>query len=330
MIEDPNDDDRILEPFGLSQAEERLYRALLTLDRATVEKAASFTKQPASEVSRELASLESRGLVVRSTENSDVFAASPPGIALDVLLARRRQELESAWKVGKELLGSDRVLSDADALAQAITVVQGASAFGEQCTQLQTTASSEVRVFDKPFRKTRPEDLNSLQLERMSQGIRYRAVYESSSWDETHLRMVDEYVNAGEEARVVEELPVKMMITDQALAIISLRNEANDAVLGAAIVRSPGVVAALSLLFEAVWATALSFAPDDTSASLDLTDVERDIIALMVGGATDESIARRLDLHPATVRRRIKSLMKRLGATSRFQAGLQAAKKGWL
>ncbi|MFF5212658.1 hypothetical protein [Streptosporangium sp. NPDC000396] len=50
----------------------------------------------------------------------------------------------------------------------------------------------------------------------------------------------------------------------------------------------------------------------------------------MASGATDEAIARRLGLGRRTVVRRVSALQRTLGATTRFQAGVQAARRGWL
>jgi DNA-binding NarL/FixJ family response regulator len=61
-----------------------------------------------------------------------------------------------------------------------------------------------------------------------------------------------------------------------------------------------------------------------------VSERDRTIITLMAAGATDEAIARRLDLSRRTVVRRIAALLDRLGATTRFQAGVQAAKRGLL
>ena len=61
-----------------------------------------------------------------------------------------------------------------------------------------------------------------------------------------------------------------------------------------------------------------------------LTDEERRIVGLLAEGLTDDAIARRLGLTRRTCRRRIRVLMERLGARSRFQAGALAAKAGWL
>ena len=51
---------------------------------------------------------------------------------------------------------------------------------------------------------------------------------------------------------------------------------------------------------------------------------------ILAAGTTDEAVARRLGLSRRTVQRQMQQLMRRLGADSRFQAGLQAKARGWL
>ncbi|WP_155354621.1 LuxR C-terminal-related transcriptional regulator [Acrocarpospora macrocephala] len=51
---------------------------------------------------------------------------------------------------------------------------------------------------------------------------------------------------------------------------------------------------------------------------------------MLLEGQTDEGAARRLGLSLRTVRRSMSSLMTRLGARSRFQAGARAVQRGWL
>jgi DNA-binding NarL/FixJ family response regulator len=60
------------------------------------------------------------------------------------------------------------------------------------------------------------------------------------------------------------------------------------------------------------------------------TTAERELLKLLAAGATHETVAHRLDLPLRTTRRRIAALMQRLGAVSPFQAGAEAARRGWL
>ncbi|MEV8612990.1 LuxR C-terminal-related transcriptional regulator [Amycolatopsis sp. NPDC051373] len=50
----------------------------------------------------------------------------------------------------------------------------------------------------------------------------------------------------------------------------------------------------------------------------------------MAAGATYTTIARRLDLSQRAILRHVTVLRRRLGATNLFQAGLQAARRGWI
>ena len=61
-----------------------------------------------------------------------------------------------------------------------------------------------------------------------------------------------------------------------------------------------------------------------------LTSAERELLTLLAAGATHETAAHRLDIPLRTTRRRIAALMKQLDAVSPFQAGAEAARRGWL
>ena len=57
---------------------------------------------------------------------------------------------------------------------------------------------------------------------------------------------------------------------------------------------------------------------------------QRLLLGQLAGGAKDEQIARALGLSVRTVRRRVAELLVELGAESRFQAGVEAVRRGWI
>lgn len=61
-----------------------------------------------------------------------------------------------------------------------------------------------------------------------------------------------------------------------------------------------------------------------------LTDRDGQIIAMLAAGASDLTIARQLAISQRTVERRVRSIMEELGATTRFQAGTIAVRRGYL
>jgi DNA-binding NarL/FixJ family response regulator len=65
-----------------------------------------------------------------------------------------------------------------------------------------------------------------------------------------------------------------------------------------------------------------------TEAALDETT--RTLLTLLAAGLTDVAIARSQGWSERTTQRRVQQLMTRLGAATRFQACLLAARRGWL
>lgn len=121
-------------------------------------------------------------------------------------------------------------------------------------------------------------------------------------------------VGTGVVARQVRSVPVGLFVFDRRVALV-----ATDSVL----VTDRGSVALLCSLFDRVWAEASQVAGA-------LTEQESTAVTLLAAGHTDEAVAKRLGVSPRTARRIVTALMARLGARSRFQAGVQAVRAGWL
>lgn len=60
------------------------------------------------------------------------------------------------------------------------------------------------------------------------------------------------------------------------------------------------------------------------------TDEEALVLALLLAGSTDAAVAAAVGASGRTVRRRLRSAMAKLGATSRFDAGYRLARSGWV
>lgn len=58
--------------------------------------------------------------------------------------------------------------------------------------------------------------------------------------------------------------------------------------------------------------------------------VERKLLGLLAEGLTDATVAKRLNVSLRTERRMVAELMRRLGASGRFEAGVKAARLRWI
>jgi DNA-binding NarL/FixJ family response regulator len=151
----------------------------------------------------------------------------------------------------------------------------------------------------------------------------------------------------GEQSRIVPTLPLKLVIADRSIALLSLTLDGgrDDAL----VTESPPLIALLHGVFEAAWSRALPLTsglpPAELLAGLadpataptapvraaaPPTREQQSILALIGAGLTDEAIATRLGLSVRSLRRRSQRLMADLGAANRFQLGVEAARRGWV
>jgi DNA-binding CsgD family transcriptional regulator len=139
-------------------------------------------------------------------------------------------------------------------------------------------------------------------------------------------------IRQGERARVARSLPMKMALCDRRLALIPVSTHSGNAGEAAYLVHPSSLLDALSELFEAMWDRAVPLnqrpAPDDEDQLL--TDRDKDLLGLLAAGTTDETIARTFGWSVRTVRRHIHRIMAMTGAETRFQAGMEATRRGWL
>ena len=86
------------------------------------------------------------------------------------------------------------------------------------------------------------------------------------------------------------------------------------------------MVSACIAYFDQLWSHAVTTPGFGTELALD--DRTSSSSSCWRGGAKDEQIARTMGISLRTVRRRIASLLAELGVDSRFQAGMEAVRRG--
>lgn len=134
-------------------------------------------------------------------------------------------------------------------------------------------------------------------------------------------------VELGAHIRTVPVVPLDAIVIDGAGVVLpKTQRNASDAT---AVVNGSVVAAAIGV-FEYLWRSGTPFGGRDLPAMRLVTARERKILKLLADGYADESIATRIGVSVRTVRRTISTAMDRLEARSRFQAGVRAAKDGWL
>lgn len=170
------------------------------------------------------------------------------------------------------------------------------------------------------------EQLLDVVRDAVADGRRCRGIYPVTALRDAPLAMA-ERARAGEEVRVLPEIPIRLMVvgTTHALFPDSLGTAESTRM----VVRQSGLVGAATLIFDLLWARAATVA-EFSPGSADGGTQRRFLLEQLATGAQDEQIARRLGISLRTVRRRIAEVLDELDASSRFQAGVEAIRRGWL
>ena len=158
-------------------------------------------------------------------------------------------------------------------------------------------------------------------------GVRYRAIFpDTARTTPMANRHLGALSMAGVAVRTVPYVPMNALVIDGSVAVLPA-DTTNGSV---AVLRLTSVVAAAVELFERIWPDAVPLLDRDLPDDTDLSQREQEMLRLLALGATDEMAAAQLDISVRTVRRMVAQIMNRLGARSRFQAGVKAADRGWL
>ncbi|MFJ3303913.1 LuxR C-terminal-related transcriptional regulator [Streptomyces sp. NPDC086549] len=161
----------------------------------------------------------------------------------------------------------------------------------------------------------------------LGRGVRMRAIFtESARRDSATMEYINWLGGQGGQVRTASEIPLRMIVLDRETAVVPLVPDRSE--VGAVVLHGPGPIAALIALFEQIWAGGV---PVDSSEAVGsgMDRQEREVLRLLAQGLTDEAVALRLGVSVRTTRRMVARLMERLGARSRFQAGVLAAQGDW-
>ncbi|PWK85198.1 regulatory LuxR family protein [Lentzea atacamensis] len=258
----------------------------------------------------------------------DVWQAVAPDLAVEALIAAREEQNRRARAdVGPlmELYLRNRDEEQADNAF--VEVVSGLGAVRELWNTLLNGAREEVCVLDQPPYVTPLGEHVALEDATRQRDVKWRVVYDRSAVDlPGRVTEIIELVAAGERARVTPTLPFKLAVIDTHAAVLPVAN--GDVVDKVLLIRPSALLDVLRSTFELYWDKGIPFSPGGIYAAA--ADVDPNLLGLLAAGLTDESIARQLGLAPRTVQRRVRQLMDRCGAQTRFQAGVQAMRRGWL
>ncbi|MGV9764888.1 LuxR C-terminal-related transcriptional regulator [Micromonospora tulbaghiae] len=319
--------------LGLSTQHEMVYRAMLERPDLNVAGLSHHLAVPADQV-REALDLLADLALIRLDAQSGHARVVRPQAGLMALLAKVEAEVvvrQRQVEATRAAIAAIATAHDDHRRVGEGRLLDGVDAVRERLTELAHDARTECLSFttgrgQRPDTMQAEGTLNQLALER---DVRIRNVYQNSFRnDPATLAHAQWMASLGAQSRTTPTLPMRLVIVDRETALVPI--DPDDSQQGALELRAPGVVAGLVALFEQVWRVATPFGEPKAPDGDGLTPPERELLRLLAAGHTDESAARKLSISLRTVQRMMTALAERLGASSRFQAGVQASQRGWL
>jgi DNA-binding CsgD family transcriptional regulator len=169
------------------------------------------------------------------------------------------------------------------------------------------------------------QTIGAIDLAALEGGARVRTLYrEAIVSDAPSMRFVHDAAAAGEEARFLEDVPTWLTIIGREVVVVPRDPGCPD--LGALFIHGGGHVGTALWLFTNAWQAASPM--EQTCDRIALSVWEQRVLFHLARGIKDECGARRLGISPRTYRRHVTTLCAQLGASSRFEAGVRAAKAG--
>ncbi|MFD1542455.1 helix-turn-helix transcriptional regulator [Nonomuraea guangzhouensis] len=326
-----------LETLGLDPAQTALYTAVLRLHRTTRTELAEAMDGPVDKVSRQLDDLVRLGVI---DEQSGEYLARHPAAALGRLIAERLDRLAEESRRIDSALGSIRglirdydvghdyqngafrveMVSGADVLYESVVgmAVQSQSPPMRLLTAIpdERTMADFVRKFADPWIDAQQRKL-----------LNVRAVIPVSTLTLPGVRdQLTRLLATGGTVRTLDRVPSWFMTAGSDAAGLPALWGGNlpDHAYNFYLVRTPIVVGMLRSLFEELWGRAVPLPWGRRGEGV------VQVLRLAAQGMCDDSIARQLGVSVRTVRARFADAMVQLGAQSRFHAGVEAARRGWL
>jgi DNA-binding CsgD family transcriptional regulator/sugar-specific transcriptional regulator TrmB len=323
-----------LRQLGLSAGEAATYLALLRLPGCAPDELALVTGLGAGATALVLMALEAAGLAERDASGDGRFHPMPPDLAFETVLLDRARQLHEARVLVHSLTAQySHAAAGRGRDGRVVEVISDHQAALTSWREAHASAQEQVRAAEVPPYLEAQTEPNPIEVELLSRGVTHRVLYDTSvaglagRFDE-----LKDGIHRGEQARVLTGVPLRALIVDDRLALLPARSGRmlSDGLL---LVRPSNLLHALSSLFELLWERAVPLRFSDIGqreAEGNDEDLDRLILKLLAIGLTDRAVARQLNLSQRTVQRHVATLMTRLGARTRLQAGVQGIRQGWL
>jgi HTH-type transcriptional regulator, sugar sensing transcriptional regulator len=255
-----------LEELGLTNYEARVYLALIRRDVFTAAEVAREAQVPRQRVYDVLEGLTRRQLAVLHPGKVAGYSAVAPEVAVDRLMEQQRRSLGRLERLSddlaRELLPTwDSGRTHTDPLDY-VEVLRDAADISDRFARIQSEAERELLSFSRPPWVTPSENVAGLEASARlhAAGRVVRCLYSRDVLDDPlMLEVVRRFAEIGEEVRIAESLPLKLLIADGSTVLCDMPDPvARAGATTSLVIRHPSLAETLRVAFRSIWETSPS------------------------------------------------------------------------
>lgn len=248
--------------LGFSKYESQAYYYLLTKGAMSASEIVKLSEVPQGRIYSVLQMLEDKGLVTMFPGAIKKFKATDPKTAFSVIIDLKKKEVEQAndLKKGLEQLYVNNTdnLQPSDYIQILTSKSSQVSKFDEIINaSTQTLYSLNKKPYATGFLRNKQEIIKaSKPLEKiLRKGVCVRAIFEEEyEHVNAFIEMLEYYKSIGEQVRIGKSLPLKMLLSDGILAMVSLKNnDSSRFKLTSMVIEHTDLTKALMELFNKYW-----------------------------------------------------------------------------
>jgi sugar-specific transcriptional regulator TrmB len=260
-----------IKQMGFSEYETKCYLALFERDSLTASEVASLAGIPRPNAYESLEKLLAKGMCLSIPGKVRKFTVADPEYlrekqldALHQMTIGIKDNIESVTSELQPLFIKCR--SNGSPLDY-IEILKDPHQVRRRVIQLCTNTQKEMLVFTKPpysfgSMKQRQEQKDP-QIDALKRGVKFKTIYELPTDEDekiAFLKAAQELIEQGEEARIIDELPIKLAIFDEKTVLFALV----DPVVGKPSVTSlvaehPALARSFMVLFYSFWDKAKNY-----------------------------------------------------------------------
>jgi len=259
-MKNENNQLELFKELGLSEREAKVYTTLLSRKSFTASELQEASDVPRTKIYEIVKKMINRGICAeKKLGKKKVFEAIEPKIALEKILDDQRKEIEQKSKLKDQLVNMFTPLYDEgrkkEEIFEYIEILKDNNQIFKKYLELLDKTENEILFFSKgPYScdtKPKRKEQKDHEIEFLRRGGVAKGLYEKKELEVLPESFI--LVEYGQQARVVEKLPVKMLVFDGKGVMFSLDEPYGDNELTMISIEHESIALACKMLFEFLW-----------------------------------------------------------------------------